>query len=219
MVLWPGLLRRGVLALARPHILTPKLLSFMSMDGGGPGMGSLQKEPSSATSLPPHCHKAVEVTPQRDGKTNAPLGGGGGEGGSCQVKGPALRKEATLRDTKGRTGWERTQSRRKKGMGAASYEAGTGAPKGPAAPGVPRGHKAPLLWKPRRTQAMPGDPAAPRSPRGGRTCPYPSRARARPRNSPPWPVPATGELIVVGPRTGGSAQGGRGIRTHARTPA
>lgn len=81
MALWPGLLRRGVLALARPHILTPKLLSFMSMDGGGPGMGSLQKEPSSATSLPPHCHKAVEVTPQRDGKTNGPLGGGGGGGG------------------------------------------------------------------------------------------------------------------------------------------
>lgn len=158
-------------------------------------MGSLQEELSGAHLAP--------------FKTNGLLGDGEGGG-----EGPA-RGKGRPEEHKGEDG---TQSRRKKGKEAASSEAGTEAPKDPAVPGVPREHKAPLLWQPRRIRAMPGDPAAPCSPRGGRTCPYPSRARARPRNSPPWPGPATGELIVVGPRAGGSAQGGRGTRAHAQTP-
>lgn len=49
--------------------------------GGAQGWGHSRRNPAVPTSLPPHCHKAVEVTPQRDGKTNGPLGGGGEGGG------------------------------------------------------------------------------------------------------------------------------------------
>lgn len=120
-------------------------------------------------------------------------------------------------------------------MGAASYEAGTGAPKGPAAPGVPRGHKAPLLWKPRRTQAMPGDPAAPRRAHLGEAALALIRVGREPgrvihRHGPSRPpessllsvreraearreAAASGRMRELLPR------GGRSPRTHARTPA
>lgn len=88
MVLWPGLLRRGVLALARPHILTPKLLSFMSMDGGGPGMGSLQKEPSSAHLAPSALPQGGGGDPAEGWENKLPPGRWGrGGGGPVRLKG------------------------------------------------------------------------------------------------------------------------------------
>lgn len=85
-------------------------------------------------------------------------------------------------------------------------------------PGDTHGAEAPVATATRQAGA---GPTAPRSPRGGRTCPCPSRARARPRNSPPWPAPAARARIVAsaaaGRKRAGRPRGGGGEGgAHAR---
>lgn len=102
------------------------------------------------------------------------------------------------------TGQEPQARRGQGGSRGVALRGHKGAPGAGFPTGDTQGAAGPVTKETRQAGAAPGGPgpAQPRSPRGGRTCPCPSTARARPRNSPPWPVPAAGARIVASPAAG-----------------